>query len=270
MNEIMLKDNDTETMIADINNTNKMCQALMASPHYKKMGGEGIFAIVEKAKSIGVAPLDALNGGMYFVQGKVEMTAAMMNQLIRMHKHSVTKDKKSDETICILHGKRADNGDTWVESFSIADAKLAGIYRNQWLKYPKDMLFARALSRLARQLFPDVIKGCYVQGEISDAPPLNAPVDYPIVDKPISVSPSVDDETQRPEMITDEQYQVLEEWMGDNLVLRQNILTFLKRKWGIETLQEMPVEIYDHAMKRAKESRRVAEEHLAEKQQMGA
>ena len=152
--------------LVELENSRKMCEELMKSPHYAKIGPAGIYAIVEKAKSIGVSTMDALNGGMFFVQGKVELTAAMMNQLIRQAKHSITKDKKSDDTICILHGKRADNGDTWVESFSIADAKLAGIYRNQWLKYPKDMLFARALSRLARQLFPDILKGAYIQGEI--------------------------------------------------------------------------------------------------------
>lgn len=260
--ELVVK--ETEQMLEDIQNTNKMCQALMQSPHYQKMGAPGIYAIVEKAKSIGVSPLDALNGGMYFVQGKVEMTAAMMNQLIRQHKHSITKDKKSSDSMCILHGKRADNGDTWVESFSIEDAKKAGIYRNQWLKYPKDMLFARALSRLARQLFPDVIKGCYVQGEIADAPPLHEII--PQNDE--LPQETVIEPMELPEMITDEQYQVLEEWMGNNLILRQNILTFLKKKWGIETLQQMPVEIYDHALNRAKQHRMQAEESLGEEQQM--
>lgn len=166
MNEMIKKEEGT---IEAVQATQKLCQLLMQTPHYKKMGHEGIFAIVQKAKSIGVDPLDALNGGMYFVQGKVELTSTMMNDLIRRQGHSITKDKKSDEKICILHGKRADNNDTWSESFSIEDAKTAGIYRNQWLKYPKDMLFARALSRLARQLFPDVIKGCYVDGEIQQA-----------------------------------------------------------------------------------------------------
>ena len=246
--EVSIKKQETNLMVEDIQNTQKMCQALMQSPHYKKIGQEGIFAIVEKAKSIGISPLSALNGSLYYVQGKVEMTASMMNQLIRMHRHSITKDKRSDDTICILHGKRADNGDTWVESFSIEDAKRAGIYRNQWLKYPKDMLFARALSRLARQLFPDLICGCYVQGEISDAPPLNAPID-----------PSNELAEEELEIITDEQYQALENALGDNLNLRQNILNFLKHRWGIETLQKMPVEIYDYTMNRAMQKNNVEE-----------
>ena len=235
--------NDSEMMMTDIKNTQKMCQLLMESPHYKKMGSEGIFAIVEKARSIGVSPMDALNGGLYFVQGKVEMTSTMMNQMIRMHKHSVTKDKRSNDSICILHGKRADNGDTWTESFSIDDAKRAGIYRNQWIKYPKDMLFARALSRLARQLFPDIIKGCYVQGEISDVPPIAT----------IEPIEAFEPEESSLETISDSQYEELNKWLGENTTLRVNISNFIKKKWGLDDLKMMPIELYDHALSRAKE-----------------
>jgi len=157
-----------DTTLIELENTNKLCQMLMQSPHYKKIGPDGIFAIVETAKSLGVDPRLALNGGMYFVRGKVEMSAMMMNTLIRQAGHSITKDKKSDDNVCILHGKRADTGDTWCESFSIEDAQKAQLTKNPtWRAYQKDMLFARALSRLARQLFPDVVKGCYVQGEIA-------------------------------------------------------------------------------------------------------
>lgn len=182
MNEIEKKEENPT--VVTVQETMTLCQMLMQTPHYKKMGQEGIFAVVQKAKSIGVDPLDALNGGFYFVQGKVELTSTMMNDLIRRKGHSITKDKKSDDKICILHGKRADTGDTWSESFSIEDAKTAGIYRNQWLKYPKDMLFARALSRLARQLFPDVIKGCYVDGEIQQATEKASHSPEPIVEEP--------------------------------------------------------------------------------------
>jgi len=147
-----------------------LCKSLMSTKHYSKMGEEGIFAIIQKARSFGMDPIDALNGGLYVVQGRVMMPAETMNRLIRQAGHSISKDPKSDEKICILHGKRSDNGDTWTESFSIVDAQRAGIYKDggTWSKYPKAMLFARALSCLARQLFPDVISGCYVEGEIME------------------------------------------------------------------------------------------------------
>lgn len=156
-----------ESSLAEIDKINSYIKKLITQPHYAKIGEAGIFAIIHKAKTLGINPLDALNGGLFFVQGIVEMRAQMMNQLIRQNGHSIQKDARSNDEICILHGKRADNGDIWTESFSIRDAQQAGIYREgPWKKYPKDMLFARALSRLARQLFPDVIKGCYVEGEI--------------------------------------------------------------------------------------------------------
>ncbi len=158
------------TNLAVIEESEHICQALMRLPHYAKIGRDGITAIVAKAQSLKIDPLDALNGGLYSLHGKVEMTSQMMNQLIRQAGHSVRKDARSDDNVCILIGKRADTGDDWCESFSIEEAKRAGIYKEQgtWGKYPRDMLFARALSRLARQLFPDVIKGCYVKGELSE------------------------------------------------------------------------------------------------------
>lgn len=237
----------TDLMISDLENTKKVCQMLMETPHYKKMGAEGIFAIVEKAKSVGISPMDALNGGMYFVQGKVEMTSAMMNQLIRVCGHSITKDKRSDETICILHGRRADNGDTWVESFSIDDAKKAGIYRNQWEKYPKDMLFARALSRLARQLFPDVIKGCYVQGEIAEA----------VVEETTQCE-VVDIETK---IVSEEEIKYLDEIIADDDEYRVCVLNYLERLRGSRDLSAMQRDEYEKILP-------VAEKRQRERQQV--
>lgn len=241
--------------IADIQDTQKMCSLLMQAPHYKKIGLEGVYAIVEKARSIGVNPIDALNGGMYYVHGKVELSATMMNQLIRGAGHHISKDKRSSSTECILHGKRADNGDVWSESFSIEDAKLAGIYKNQWLRYPKDMLFARALSRLARQLFPDVIKGCYVEGEIQ-------------VLSSVDVSKSMEEEKlQITDCISNEEYEELDKWLSDNQALRANISKFLERSFGSSDLSKMPKNLYDAALKRAKDQYVEREQILGEKLQ---
>lgn len=229
MNEVLVT-NSSENILKELENTQNMCQLLLKTPHYAKLGSAGIFAIVEKAKSMGINPMNALNGGFYFVQGKVEMTAAMMNELIRNNGHSITKDKRSDNTICILHGRRKDTDDTWMESFSIEDAKLAGIYKNQWLRYPKDMLFARALSRLARQLFPDIIKGCYVSGEISEAPSIHeAPV--AVEEKPeINIASKAEiEDLQR---ILDPEYEA-------------RIKDFLLTHLNLPSFDGMPKELYD-------------------------
>lgn len=170
------------SVLAEIENTQKICSQLMRTPHYAKMGEAGIFAVVQKAKSIGMEPLDALNGGMYFVQGKVEMSGQSMLALIRSKGHSVSMDPKSTDTKVIMYGKRCDNADTWRVEFSVEDAKRQGIYRNQWEKMPKVMCMWRCVSQLGRFLYSDVLKGVYVQGEIADAVPFDAPITFETVE----------------------------------------------------------------------------------------
>jgi hypothetical protein len=162
--------------IVEVQDMQKLCSMLMKYPHYSKLGEAGVFAVIQKAKAMNVDPLEALNGGMYFVNGKVEMQGQMMLSLIRQAGHSISMDTKSTNTHVIMSGKRADNGDIWNVEFSIDDAKRAGIYRGQWEKYPKVMCQWRCVSMLGRFLFSDVIKGCYVEGEIRDAVPFEAKV----------------------------------------------------------------------------------------------
>lgn len=211
--------------LQEIKETQEIVNALMHEPHYAKLGKAGIMAIVSMAKSLNIDPLKGLNGALYFVNGKVEMSASMMNSLIRNQQHSITKGNKSDKTICILHGKRSDNGDTWMSSFSIEDAKKAGLLNmksqhSPWIKYTEDMLYARALSRLARQLFADVICGCYVEGEIPRNE-LQTPVK--------SISPITIDKPEE-RRLTPEEYQGLLKKLERNLTYKRDVLEYFQKK----------------------------------------
>lgn len=146
-----------------------MAEQAVTSKMYRGIGEKsGVMMVMLAARELGIAPMQALNGGLNIISGKVEISARMMNAMIRRAGHSITIEE-SDDTKCILTGKRADNGDTATSVFTINDAKLAGLIKpgGGWTKFPKDMCFARALSRLARQLFSDVIGIGYVEGEIS-------------------------------------------------------------------------------------------------------
>ncbi len=198
MNTQVATIDEFETSIQSISKMQNMCQALMKTKHYQKMGEEGIFAIVTKAKSIGLDPLEALNGGLYFVQGKVGMSSETMASLIRGVGHSVIKDPKSSNEICILHGKRKDNGDTWTVSFSIDDAKRAGLMKNMYEKYPGIMLYNRCMSMLARQLFPDIIKGAgYTMDELKEIAGNSKVESIPLQEAVYVVEPSIE-EVKRP------------------------------------------------------------------------
>jgi hypothetical protein len=172
--EVALRQNDSRAMIPSEHEMmvyNTMAKQAVTSKMYKGIGDEaGVMMIMLSARELGIPAMSALNGGLNIIQGKVEISARMMNALIRKAGHQITV-KESTNSSCTLIGKRCDTGETLMASFTVAEAQLAGLVKQGggWTKWPKDMCFARALSRLARQLFSDVIGIGYVEGEIRAA-----------------------------------------------------------------------------------------------------
>ncbi len=229
-----------EAVLNDIETMQKMCKSLMQTKHYAAMGEVGIFAILQKAKSLGMQPLEALNGGLYFVQGKIGMSTEMMASMIRERGHSIIKDPKSDNSICILHGKRKDTGDTWTVSFSMGDAQKAGLAKNMYDKYPSIMLYNRSMSTLARQLFPDVIKGAgYTLDELHEIKNTNStnPIENTVVQK-----------------ISKEQFDALNDMIGEDHIYREKVMKFLDKSLKIKDLEDLPENMYDRVMKGAQKN----------------
>ena len=162
MNSLVIQNNDMQIL-----------QMIATTAHksglYNGVGGmEKILMVLLAAHDLGLKPTIALNGGIWNIQGKIEISARLMTSMIRRAGHSL-KVTESTDKVCTIYGKRADNGDHEELSFTIEDAVKAGLAgRDVWKKYPVDMLYARAMSRLARRLFPDVIGTAYVEGEIRD------------------------------------------------------------------------------------------------------
>lgn len=161
---------DFTRQLAELDKISETCKKLMQTKHYQALGEHGIHAIMARAKALGIHPFEALNGGFYIVQGKVGMSTEMMAALVRQRGHSITKDPRSNNEICILKGKRADNGDEWTCTFSRQDAESAGLWNSAtWKKYPAVMLYNRCMSMLFRQLFPDLSLGAgYVEDELKE------------------------------------------------------------------------------------------------------
>jgi len=148
----------------------EIARQAQSSTLYSNVGSSAkIMMILLTARELGIPPMLALNGGIWNIQGKVEISAKLMNGLIRRAGHSITVEVSNDK-VCTLVGKRADNGDVIRETFTIEMASKAGLSaRDTWKKYPEDMLYNRCMSRLARKLFPDVIGTAYVEGEIKES-----------------------------------------------------------------------------------------------------
>lgn len=160
----------------------ELSQYAIESKFFEKLGGKsGIFTIMMYAKELGIPPMQALFGGMHNVQGKIEVAPVQMNAMIRQAGHRIDI-VKHDNNICTLKGTRKGSGEILSVSFTINDAKIAGIYKEggSWTKYPQDMLWARAMSRLGRRLFPDVIGSMYVEGEVDESIEVNGACDSTI------------------------------------------------------------------------------------------
>jgi hypothetical protein len=158
-----------ENLDSEVNALQKIASNANASGLYNAVGGEAkIFMILMSAKELGIPPMQALNGGIWNIQGKVELSARMVNAMLRKAGIKITI-KRLDGKGCILHGTRPDTGDECTVSFLEEEAKLAGVLgRPVWKSHPEDMYFARAMSKLGRRLGPDILGTAYVEGEIAE------------------------------------------------------------------------------------------------------
>lgn len=153
--------------LQELQDIQMICEEVKKLPLCAGKDRSEIFSIVENAFVMGISPIKALTGGLWSIRGKVEMSARLMNEQIVSAGHKI-RVIKNDGQVCELEGERKDNGHKQTETFTLEEAQQAGVYNKSgpWGKYSKDLLYARALSRLARRLFADVIGHCYIEGEL--------------------------------------------------------------------------------------------------------
>ena len=225
---------------------------LMKSRHYALMGEAGIHMILAQAAALKMDWITALNAGFYVVQGRVGMSAHCMGGLIRRAGHSIQKDPSSNKECIILHGRRKDNGDTWTVSFSKDDAVTAGLWNSAtWKKYPESMLYARALSKLFRELFPDLSLGCgYCEEEIDqivDDMKKEGKLEEVPYEEVVEDVPQITHNSQQ--KITDAQVDQMLKMMEGYPNVFTKVMSALQHKRGIEYLYEMTIDYHEDVLK---------------------
>lgn len=117
-------------------------------------------------QELGIGPMAAV-AGLNVIQGKVTMSANLLATMVKRHPaydYRVTDHTDKGCRIVFIQ-----NGEEIGEStFTLEDAQRAGLRGQNWQKYPKAMLFARALTQGVRWYCPDVTSGstAYVSEEI--------------------------------------------------------------------------------------------------------
>lgn len=140
----------------------------------KVFAESGLFADVKNAaqaavrimagQEIGIPPFAALSG-IHIIQGKPTIGAGLMASRVKGSGKYDYKVKEHTEKICSIDfyqgGEMIGNS-----TFTIEDAKKAGTKNLD--KYPKNMLFARALSNGVKFYTPDIFAGpVYVPEEMA-------------------------------------------------------------------------------------------------------
>jgi len=102
-------------------------------------------------------PIAAMRN-LHIIEGTASIRPEAMLGLVRQAGHTVTGELTEDAAT--VTGVRADDGSTLSYTFTMADAKTAGLAgKDNWKKWPKSMLWARAVAQLCRMHFSDVLAG---------------------------------------------------------------------------------------------------------------
>jgi hypothetical protein len=249
MNELVLKREEIDAIMV-------MAEHAFQSKYFEKIGGKSaIFTIMARAREIGMPVMEAVMGGMNIIQGKVEISPRSMNAMIRRAGHKV-EIQECTHLICKLKGTRKDTGESLVVTFSIEDAKRAGICKGAWITYPDDMCFKSALSKLARRLFADVISTSYIEGETSGAHSEDERDPRP--QEPEIVAASVEiinPPVEEIEYIDPNQEHHIMDLIGGDVELLSNILD----GFGIQNLSQLPAKKFAGTCRRLTELKKSKE-----------
>ena len=122
---------------------------------------------IQAGQEVGVPPFAAMSG-IHIIQGKPVLGAGLIASIVKgsgKYDYKVVEMSDKNCSIDFFQGAVKIGNST----FNLEDAKRAGT--TNLSKFPKNMLFARAISNGVKWYCPDVFAGSvYVPGEIEDIP----------------------------------------------------------------------------------------------------
>lgn len=141
-----------------------ICNTAMVPKHFQGKPDECAAAMLYGA-SLGLDPMQAVKG-IYVVHGTAALYARAMASIVMRDGHQLWTESSSDEAVTVC-GRRRGTDNVETSTWTYARAKKAGYTSNP--KYDSDpqvMLYAKALSEVARKIAPDSLSGVYSVEEL--------------------------------------------------------------------------------------------------------
>jgi hypothetical protein len=180
----------SQSLVTNIGDMQKIAATLSASGYFKDTkDASQAFVKVLAGHELGIPPFASMTG-IHIIQGKPEIGANILAALVKSSGRYNYRVTRMDESACVIvfferwDGKWEPCGES---VFTIEDAKRAGTQNIQ--KFPRNMLFARAISNGVKWFCPDITAGqtTYTDGETSgDETPPPFPMTSPAPQRPIS------------------------------------------------------------------------------------
>jgi hypothetical protein len=131
---------------------------------------EAAFAIIATGRELGFSMMQSLRG-IHIIEGKPTLSADAMAGLVKSRPEVCTYFRcvETTDKVAVYETQRAGDPPTRMQ-FTIEDAQRAGATsKDNWKKYPAAMLRARAITALARAVYPDLLMGLYDPDELERA-----------------------------------------------------------------------------------------------------
>lgn len=127
-----------------------------------------VLACILAGREIGLPPMQSLSQ-IAVIEGRPSLMAQGARTLILSRGHELWVEE-STITRCVMHARRRGEEHLHTATWTIDDAKRAGLAAKQnWTRYPRQMLWNRCTGDLARIAFADVLGGMpYLAEELQD------------------------------------------------------------------------------------------------------
>lgn len=160
---VAVKNDSTGNVIQNYNDVQNVAKAMVQSGYFtdSKSLSQAVVKILA-GREIGVGPFASMNG-IHIIKGKPAFSANMMADRLKSSGRYNYRVTEMNEKVCTIDFYEFFNG-KWeksgTSSFSFEDAKKAGTQNLD--KFPRNMLFARAMSNGVKWYCPDVMSGSTV------------------------------------------------------------------------------------------------------------
>ena len=154
-----MKEPRTSIVPASVEDLNVVAKAFAQSGYFPGVTAQQAFVRLVIGQALGLDPLQAMTG-IYVVKGRISFHATTLLAMARRAGYDYDVVELSDERCVMRFYRWRGNIRQFIgESvFTIEDARRAGIAEGEnWKKYPRNMLFARAAANGVRWFCPDAI-----------------------------------------------------------------------------------------------------------------